>query len=49
MNNPFKYRHYKNRGLAIKVLGKVVRKSDSAFISISSKILIDFSRNRAWP
>lgn len=49
MNKPFKYRHYKNTGLAIKVLRKVVMKSDSAFISITSEILIDVSRNRAWP
>lgn len=46
MNKTFKYRHYKSTGLAIKVLRKVVMKSDSAFISITHKILIDFSRNR---
>jgi len=49
MNKPLKYRHYKNTGLAIKVLRKVVMKSDSAFISIGSKIVTDFSRNKAWP
>lgn len=49
MNKPFKHRHNKNTELAIKILRKVVMKSDSAFISVSSKILIDFCRNRAWP
>lgn len=41
MTKPYKSRHYKDTGLAIKVLRKVVMKSDSAFISIRSKFIID--------
>lgn len=41
MNKPYKYRHYKETRLAINALRKVVTKSDSAFISIRSKIIID--------
>lgn len=41
MNKPYKYRHYKDTGLAIKVLREIVMKSNSAFMSIRSKIIID--------
>lgn len=41
MNKAYKYRHYKDTGLAIKVLREAVTKSHSAFISIRSKIIID--------
>lgn len=41
MNKAYKYRHYKDTGLAIKVLREAVMKSHSAFISIRSKIIID--------
>lgn len=41
MSKPYKYRHYKDTGLAIKLLREVVTKSHSAFISIRSKIIID--------
>lgn len=41
MNKPNKYRHYKDTGLAIKVPREVVMKSNSAFISIRSKIITD--------
>lgn len=49
MSKPYKYRHYKDTGLAIKVLREVVMKSQSAFISIRSKIIIDSVEKKAWP